>query len=161
MNAPLDDMRRMPAMTTPLANERGSALVLAIGVLVVLAALAVIIVSIAVTEKKSEFASYTHSRAFYSADAAGEAGVNWVRMQPSPPAMVNAQKDVYVSGGFTALSADHTYKYDVRFVKKHFRPGWGLEYKDYEYTIDADGASVQQSEAAIEVSALRLYKEGY
>lgn len=148
-------------MRAALADERGSALILAIGSLVVLAAIAVVIVSIAVSEKKSQFATYTHSRAFYSADAAGEAGINWIRMQLSPPGLLDAQKNVFVAGGFTALSTDHSYKYDVRFVRKHFRPGWSLEYKDFEYLIEADGASVQQSEAAIEVSAMRLYKEGY
>lgn len=148
-------------MKLPLADERGSALILAIGVLVVLAAIAVVIVSVAVSEKKSQFATYTHSRAFYSSDAAGEAGINWIRIQPSPPGLLNAAKDVYLSGAYVPLTPTHSYKFDIKYVRKHFRPGWGLEYKDFEYLIDADGASVQQSESAVEVNALRLYKEGY
>lgn len=148
-------------MKARLADESGSALILAIGVLVVLAAIAVVIVSLAISEKKSQFSTFTHSRAFYSADAAGEAGVNWIRQQPAPPGLLDAQNNVFLSGGFTALSADHSYKFDVKYVKKHFRPGWSLEYKDFEYLVDADGVSVQQSEAAIEVDAMRLFKEGY
>ncbi len=149
-------------MKHTLADERGSALILAIGVLVVLAAIAGVIVSIAISEKKSQSATYTGSRAFYSADAAGEAGINWIRTQPSPPGLLDAQKNVFLSGGYIPLNPTHSYKFDVQYVGKHFRPGWDAEYyKDFEYRIDANGASVQQSESAVEVSALRLYKEGY
>jgi Tfp pilus assembly protein PilX len=148
-------------MTKRLANERGSALVLAIGVLAILALLAVIVVSIASSEKWTEFAEYTHQRAFYSADAAGEAGLNWIRLQPNPPAIIDANNNVFVAGGFTPLSGDHNYKFDVQYVRKRFRAGWSLEYKDYEYAIDAEGASAKQSEAAIDIQALRLFREGY
>jgi hypothetical protein len=136
-------------------------MVLAIGVLGVLAVLALVIVSIAVSEKKTESAQYSADRAFYSADAASEAGIAWIRMQSSPPSVMDANKNVYLAGGYTLLSGDHNYKYDIRFVRKHYRPGWSLDYKDFEYVIQAQGASAQQSEAKIEVNAMRLYREGY
>jgi Tfp pilus assembly protein PilX len=144
-----------------MKDERGSALLLSIGVLVILAVIAVVIVSIAVSEKKAQFSTFTQSRAFYSADAAGEAGINWIRIQPGPPSIVDAANHVFVAGSYIPLSTDHSYKYDVTFVRKHFRPGWSLEYKDFEYLIDADGTSVQQSQAGIAVNATRLFKEGY
>ncbi len=148
-------------MSRRLADERGSALVLAMGVLVVLTGIALIIVALAVSNKKSEFATVTQNRAFYSADAAGEAGINWVRTQLNPPGLLDGQNHVYIAAGYVPLTTDQNYKFDVAYVRKHFRPGWSLEYKDFEYRIDAGGTSVQQSEAAIEVGALRLYKEGY
>lgn len=148
-------------MTYQPADERGSAMVLALGVLAVLALLSIVVVMIASSEKWTESGEYAHSRAFYSADAAGEAGLNWVRAQGRPPSILDANRSVYLSGGYTPLSSDHNYKYDVRYLRKHFRPGWSLEYKDYEYAIEADGASARQSEAAIEVRATRLFKEGY
>jgi Tfp pilus assembly protein PilX len=146
---------------SPLSNERGSALVLALGVLVVLSVLAVVIVSVASSDRWTAFSEYTNTRAFYSADAASEASINWLRMQAQPPAIVDGSNHVYVAGGFTALNSDANYKSDVTFVRKHFRPGWSSEYKDYEYVITADGASVKSSSAAVDVSALRLYREGY
>ena len=142
-------------------GERGSAMVLTLAVVAGLALLAMIVVSIATSAKWTEFSEYTHSRAFYSADAAGEAAINWIRFQPSPPSILDAQNRVFVAGGMTALSANHNYQFDVQFVRKRFRPGWSLEYKDYEYLIDADGASAQSSEAAIEVRVTRLFREGY
>lgn len=78
-----------------------------------------------------------------------------------PPGLIDVQNHVYVAGSFTPLTTGNSYKYDIQFLRKHFRPGWSLEYKDFEYLVDADGASVQQSEAAIEVDATRLFKEGY
>jgi Tfp pilus assembly protein PilX len=144
-----------------LRDERGSALLLSIGVLVILAAIAVVIVSIAVSEKKSQFATLTQSRAFYSADAAGEAGINWIRIQNSPPSHLDAQKHVYIAGSYTPLSADHSYKCDVTFVTKSPAYGWDADYKNFEYLIDGSGTSVQQSDAAIQVNATRLFREGY
>lgn len=148
-------------MRTQTLDQHGSAMVLAIVVLAVIAVIALVVVSISSSEKWTQFANYTQSRAFYSADAAGEAGVNWIRTQPSPPDILDANNRVFVAGGFTALSSDHQYKYDVQFVRARFRPGWSLEYKDYEYMIEADGISAKQSEAAIEVRAVRVFREGY
>ena len=136
-------------------------MVLAIGVLAVLAVLAAVIMTIVVAEKRTAFSEYANSRAFYSADAASEAGVNWIQHQASPPPLVDSLSRVSVAPGFTSLSSDHRYKYDVQFVRRRFRPGWSVEYKDFEYRVDATGASAQQSEAAIQVTATRLYREGY
>lgn len=144
-----------------LGDESGSALLLAIGVLVILAGIAAVIVSIAISEKKSEFAEYTHDRAFYSADAAGEGGINWLKGQTSPPPLLDVSNNVYISGAYVPLSTGHNYKYDIRYVTKRFRAGWSLEYRDYEYLVTAAGSSVQQADAAVEVDATRLYKEGY
>jgi hypothetical protein len=136
-------------------------MVLVLGVLVLLAALAVIVVSIVSSDKWSASSEYTNTRAFYSADAAGEAGLNWIRARTSPPPILDADQNVFVAGSFTPLSGDHRYRANVQFVRKRFRPGWSLEYKDYEYVIQADGASARQSEAAIDVQATRLFREGY
>ena len=136
-------------------------MLLVLGVLAALAVLAMVVMSITTSEKRTQFAEYSNNRAFYSADAAGEAGVAWIRRQGNPPVLVDSLNHVSVAGAYTALSTDHLYQYDVRYVRKRFRAGWGVEYKDYEYTVDAVGASAQQSESDIELKATRLYREGY
>jgi Tfp pilus assembly protein PilX len=148
-------------MTDRLTNQRGSAMVLALGVLAVLAVLAIVVVSIASSDKWSASSEYTHSRAFYSADAASEAGLHWIRQQPAPPPLLDADKNVLKAGSFTPLSADHRYKANVQYVRKRFRPGWSVEYKDYEYDVLATGASARESQADIDVRATRLFREGY
>ena len=148
-------------MTERLANERGSAMVLTLGVLTVLALLAVVLLGISVSEKRTAFSEYTNSRSFYSADAASEAGVNWLRHQPTPPDEVDSLSDVRVANTLTTLHAQSRYKYDVQFVRKRFRPGWSVEYKDYEYRVNASGVSAEQSATEVELNATRLYREGY
>ena len=148
-------------MKQTLTNNHGYAMVIAIAFIAGLTLLAVIVVSVATSEKKTEFAEYTHSRAFYSADAAGEGAINWLRFQASPPPEVDGARHVFVATGDTPLSADEDYRYDIQFVRKRIRPGWSIEYKDFEYMIDGRGSSVQEGEAEVEIQALRLYKEGY
>ena len=148
-------------MTIRTTDERGAAMVLVLGVLAALAVLALVVMNIVVAEKKTESADYDNNRSFYSADAASEAGVAWIRRQSNPPSLVDTLNHVSVSGAYTALSADDRYKYDVKFVRKRFLPGWSVEYKDYEYLVEASGASAQQTQSAVELGATRLFREGY
>lgn len=142
-------------------NERGSALVMALGALAVLAVIAIAVVAIVVSEKRTGSSEYAGSRAFYSADAASEAGVNWLRLQYSPPVQLDTLKRVRKDSTYTTMDYSNRYKCDVAFVKKRYRSGWSSEFKDYEYRVDASGASAQQSQSAIELKATRLYREGY
>ena len=142
-------------------DEQGSALVMVLGVLAVLAVLAAIAITVVTTEKKAALAENTNSRSFYSADAASEAGVNWIHRQSSPPMLVDTLSHVFKAASYATLRDDNRYQYDVTFTRKRFRPGWSVEFKDYEYTVDARGASSQESEAAVQVTATRLYREGY
>jgi len=144
-------------------NERGAAMVLVLGALVVLAILALVAMNITIAEKQTESVDYVNNRSFYSADAAGEAGVAWIRRQPNnrPPSLVDTLGHVSVSAAYTALGDDDRYKYDVKFVRKRFRPGWGIEYKDYEYVVEASGVSAREAQSAVELGATRLFKEGY
>ena len=143
------------------SQERGSALVLAIGVMAVLAVLALVIVAVVVSEKRTAMLDISGTRSFYSADAASEAGINWLRNQAIPPQIIDVNNNVFLAGGYTALSANNQYKYDITFVRKQIRPGWSIEYKDYTYTVTATGASAQASQSAITLGVTRLYREGY
>jgi Tfp pilus assembly protein PilX len=147
-------------MTVDPKHERGAAMVLALGVLAVLAILAIVIVTVVVSEKRTASSAYALDRAFYSADAATEAGVNWLHGQLSPPATVDTANTVRAQGS-VVLTADHSYQFGVKYVTMQYRPGWSVEYKDYIYRVEASGTSVQQSQAALQVNAMRLYREGY
>jgi Tfp pilus assembly protein PilX len=132
-------------------NEQGSAMVLAIGVLAVLAVLAVVIVAMVSSEKKTAQAEYAQDRSFYSADAASEGGVNWIHNQYSPAALVDSLNNVYVNNTYSHLTNNSQYLYNIQYVGKQYRAGWSSEYKDYVYRISAQGASAQQSQAAVTV----------
>jgi hypothetical protein len=142
-------------------DQSGSAMVLAIGVMAVLAVLAVVVISIVIAEKRSSSSQYANDRAFYSADAAGEAGVHWVRGQLSPPALLDSLNSVRLRAGNAVLATDHLYDYSVQFATRRHRLGCSIEYKDYVYRVAASGTSAQQASAAVELNATRLYREGY
>jgi Tfp pilus assembly protein PilX len=148
-------------MKPTLQDERGSAMMMALGALTVLAVIAMVVLAIVVSEKRTAGSDYSGTRSFYSADAASEAGVHWIRHQFTPPAVVDTVNHVRVTNAYTALSPGNGYRFDVTYVRKRYRAGWSTEYKDYEYTVDGVGASAQQSESDIEVKATRLYREGY
>jgi len=148
-------------MKAPRSTERGSAMVMALGVLAVLAILAFVVMGVVVTEKRTAFSEYTHSRTFHTADAASEGGVNWIRHQAQPPDLVDTLSHVYVQDTLTTLHQQSRYEFDVLFVRKRHRPGWTVDYKDYEFLINASATGAQQSQAAVDVGAMRLYREGY
>jgi hypothetical protein len=144
-----------------LSNDKGIAMVTALAFITCLALLAAIIIAVAISEKWTSSNEYAHDRSFYSADAASEAGINWLRAQNSPPGILDGQNHVYVPNGYSQLSSDHLYQFQITYVRKMTRPGWGPEYKDFEYGIKAVGSSSQQSGSEIAVQARRLFKEGY
>ena len=144
-----------------LKDNRGTAMVMTLLIITCLALLAVIIVSVSVLEKKTTFNEYTAMRSFYSADAGSEAAVNWLVLQTFPPDIVDAENHVFVPTDFSELSSDHRYQFEITYTRKMIRPGWGLQYKDFEYGITAQGASVQESESEIALQARKLFKEGY
>jgi Tfp pilus assembly protein PilX len=148
-------------MNRPMSSERGSAMVMALGVLTVLALLAVIVLTIVSANKRTESSDYANNRSFYSADAASEAGVHWIHTQGCPPSIVDTLGHVSVTTAYTTLDTDHQYRFNVRYVTKKFRPGWSVEYKDYQYVVEATGASAQQSQSTVNVNAARLFREGY
>jgi hypothetical protein len=151
-------------MKSTLSNESGFAMVVALSFVLGLGLLAVIVMVVSSTEKNTAFNDYTYTRSFYAADAGGEAAINWLRIQGSPPGMLDPEKHVHLPTGYDNLNQykdDHKFKFDITYVRKRLRPGWSVEYKDFEYAIESDGASVADAESEVEVNALRLFKEGY
>ena len=145
-----------------LRNERGSALVATLFFITALAITATVIVWVTGSERRVSHNEYTHARAFYASDAGSETAINWIRTQQIPPAIIDPEeKFVENQDDFTEMYGDHKYKYDVRFDRVRFRPGWSREYLDFDYTIDSNGASVQQSSTRIEVRTSRLFRQGY
>jgi hypothetical protein len=127
---------------------------------------AAIIVTIAGSEKRVSHNEYVHARSFYSSDAGTEVALNWLLMRQSPPRVIDQDGTVQALNDYTYLytsgnTEPNKYKYDIDFDRVRFRPGWSREYLDFDYTIDSDGASTQQSETVIQVQASRLFRQGY
>lgn len=147
------------------SNNRGSALVTAMFFITGLTAIATIIVFVTGAERKVAHNEYTHMRAFNSSDAGTEEAINWLRFQAFPPDEdPNNQNKVLDQDNYSALTdpnASHQetneYLYDITYSGQRWNPEYGTDWVDYNYTVDAQGASAQESSTNIEVQASRLF----
>jgi len=145
-----------------IQNEKGSALVTTLFFLLGLAVTGAIIAGIASSEKRVTYNEYTHTRAVHSSDAGSEEAINWIRNITGPSdVLVPPSTVVKDLATFNSLptTEDNRYRYDVTYTGRDYRPGWPPEYKDYRFTIDAQGASSKESEAELEVQADRLLRD--
>ncbi len=153
-------------MSLMTRNDRGSALVTALFFITGLTVAAAVIAMVATSEKRIAHNEYTHTRSFNASDAGTEEAINWLRLLAKAPATIDADNnvksladysDLYSSGNYE----ENKYKYDIAFDRVRFRPGYSKEFRDFDYTIDSEGASAKESSAMLEVQASRLFKQGY
>ncbi len=155
-------MSKVQAMSDVRSEGReGFALVTAVLVVLVLSVLAVGVAWIAGSEKKTTFAESVHVRSLFSADAGSESGINFLRISDAPPRIVDFADNTVRNQGDTALDGSQTYSYDARYLRRVPKPGWGVDYKDYDYRIGADGRASRDGTASVDVVVSRLFKEGY
>ncbi len=142
-------------------DREGFALVTTLLMVLVLSVLAVGVVWMATSEKKISFAEQNHISSLFSADAGSEAGINFVRLSPTPPRVISyADSTVYYQGD-TNLQGAQNYDYKCVFIGKARRLGWGVDFKNYNYRIDSNGAAATQGKTTVELVVNRLYREGY
>ena len=147
----------------PAAGSReGFALVSALLIILVLTIIGLGAGLLAKSEKRCTFAESVHARALCSADAGGECAINFLRLSEDPPLMVDTETQVVNTVALTALEGSQQYAYTCRYLGQRPKPGWGIEYLDYDYAVDASGASSRQgrSDVALVISRL-FYQEGY
>ena len=160
-------------MLKAIRNEKGTALVATLFFITALSVTATVIVWVTSSERRVSHNEYTYTRAFYASDAGAETAINWIRIQDTPPPIIDYENqfvdsmDDYstIKENPESTTDDHRYQYDIEYIKMVSRPGWASEagggYFDFEYEIDSRGASVNQSSTRIQVQASRLFKQGY
>ena len=142
-------------------DREGFALVTTVLVVLILSILAVAVAFMASAEKKTSFADGVHVRSIFSADAGGEAAINFIRTQETPPQIINFGDNNVRSQGDTALLGTQSYDYDAHYVQKRPKPGWGMDYLDYDYRLASTGQAAQEGRTSVELVVSRLFKEGY
>lgn len=153
-------------MTTPIrirasVDRDGFAMVTALLVVLVLSVLAVGATWLATSEKKTTAAEATHLRSVFSADAGGEAAINFVRTSNLPPQILDFGTMAVRNQPTTALEGSQQFAYDVNFARRAPKPGWGPEYQDFDYRIAAQGVASRTGESGVQVVVSRLFKVGY
>lgn len=147
---------------TVTPDREGFALVTTLLVVLVLSVLAVGAAWLASSERKTSFAEGTHVRAVLSADAGGEAAINFIRLSDTPPPPTDWITQQVSDQATTALQGSQTYGYSCFQDRVTYRAGWDPEvYRDYYYNIQAQGAASAQANSEVVVNASKLFKAGY
>ncbi len=142
-------------------NREGFAMVTTLLVVLILSVLAVGVVWIASAEKKTTFAEGVHVASVFAADAGGEAGINFIRISDSPPTITDFGTMNVRNQGTTLLEGSKAYSYNADYLTKRPKPGWGVDYLDYDYRIGSRGTASQDGESGVTLVVSRLYREGY
>lgn len=142
-------------------NREGFAMVTTLLVVLILSVLAVGVVWMATSEKKTSFAEGVHVASVFAADAGGEAAINFVRVSDSPPSIVDFGSGSVRNQGKTVLEGTSSYSYSTFYLGKSPKPGWGIDYLDFDYRIGSRGAASQKGDSGVEVVVSRLFKQGY
>ena len=156
-------MNGMSNMIKPAAGNgrEGFALVTTLLMVLVLGVIAVGVVWLAGSEKKTTFAESVHVSSVFAADAGGEAAINFVRISDSPPQIIDFSTNTVQSTATTNLTGSQNYDYDCRYLTKRPKPGWGVDYLDYDYRILSNGTASREGRTGVQVVVSRLFKEGY
>lgn len=156
-------------------TREGFALVTALLVVLVLSILAVGVAWLAGTEKKTSFAEGVHIEAVFTADAGGEAAINFLRTSETPPIILDTANNLVRNQGSTLLHDSQSYEFEAYYAGPASGgeplPGWDPEkYREFEYDVDThgeidpDGAgngrdAIGDSDITMVVG--RLYQVGY
>jgi len=142
-------------------DREGFALVTSLMVVVVLSLIALAAVMISGTEKRTTFAEQVHTTAVFSADAGGESAINFLRLSDLPPSIIDFGDFTVQSEDDQAVQGSQEFDYDCHYVRKRPKPGWGVEYLDYDYRVASTGRASREGTSDVELVASRLFKEGY
>ncbi len=129
-------------------------------VVLILSVIAVGVAWMASSEKKTSFAEAIHVQSVFAADAGTEAGINFLRLVDTPP-VISGLDGIVMDIDPIALAETQTFEFECYYAGKSFRPGWGIEYPDYDYVIDATGRTSIRGTGYVKVMATRMFKEGY
>ena len=127
----------------------------------VLSVLAVGVVWMATSEKKIAFAEQSHTASLFSADAGSEAGINFIRLSPTPPKILNFGDGTVLDQAETNLQGSQNYNFKCVYQNKTRRLGWGVNFRNYNYGINSNGAATTKGKTTVELVVNRLYREGY
>jgi Tfp pilus assembly protein PilX len=142
-------------------NRDGFALVTSLLVVVVLSLLAVGAVMLSNTEKRTSLAERVHNEAVFSADAGGEMAINFLRLSDSPPQILDFAQNTVRTEIDQPLNGAQQFDYECQYSRKRPRPGWGVEYLDYDYRVVTSGEAAASGRSDLELVASRLFREGY
>jgi hypothetical protein len=145
----------------PPIDRDGFALVTSLLVILLLSLIAVAAVVLSSTEKQTSFAESVHNSAVFAADAGGEAAIHYLRMSDSPPKIVDFADGTVQREDDEPVVGSQEYDYECQYSRKRPKPGWGVNFLDYDYRVASTGRASTRGRSDIDLVASRLFREGY
>ena len=168
-------------MTSPIfivANNRGSAIIVALLVLVTLTLVGVAATNTSIFESRTIRNDQDYQIDFYVAESGWKDGAMWLNGAAGPPGLVNPNTDNIIKNfGFntapadpapddlSALTPDNTtlsqygvpYWYQVTYVGDTIVAGSGPQFREFTYDTRSNANQTQQIEARV----AKIFKVGY
>jgi hypothetical protein len=155
-----------------LSSEQGSALLIAIMILMALTVLGIASTNNAVIDLSIAANERDFVNEFYVADSGWKSAVDWLEGLAAPPHTVNATGDAvrnFGDGGSNDFNDDFPdaetdgelngidYWYNVTYLSDEVEPGSGGDYRRFHY----QARSVADKTQEVQVRLSKVYKVGY
>ncbi len=150
-----------------IANDRGSALVVALLVLVLLTLMGISATTTSTIEVQMAGNEKFHDLAFYAAESGWQTSLNWLDRQ-YPGVTQNLGWDVdsknfvlenYNTPDYIVLAEDNDTEYSVKieFVGTRAVPGYGTNFKRFNYRVNSVGIGPGNARSEVSVVAGKIF----
>ena len=157
----------MKRIVDTIANDRGSALVVALLVLVLLTLMGISATTTSTIEVQMAGNEKFHDMAFYAAESGWQTSLNWLDHQ-YPAVTQNLGWDEasetfveanYDSSDYMVLAGDNDTEYSVNieFVGTSAVPGYGTNFRRFNYKVDSTGIGPSKARSTVRVVAGKIF----
>ena len=162
----MDRVSIMKRIVDTIANDRGSALVLALLVLVLLTLMGISATTTSTIEVQMAGSEKVYDMAFYAAESGWQTSLNWLDNQ-YPAVTQNLGWDEgsetfleasYNSPGKMVLAEDNDTEYSVtiEFVGTRAVPGYGTNFRRFNYQVESEGFGPSNARSKVRVVAGKI-----
>ncbi|MCG6944768.1 MAG: pilus assembly PilX N-terminal domain-containing protein [Deltaproteobacteria bacterium] len=161
----------MKRIADTIANDRGSALVIALLVLVLLTLMGISATTTSTIEVQMAGNEKFHDMAFYAAESGWQRSLNWLDSQyPAVTEKVGWDEDATPLPTFSpgekynnpdpiVLAEDNDTEYSVKieFVGTRAVPGYGTNFRRFNYQVDSTGIGPGNARSEVRVVAGKIF----
>ena len=157
----------MKGIVIDIANDRGSALVVALLVLVLLTLIGISATTTSTIEVQMAGSEKVYDMAFYAAESGWQTSLNWLDAQ-YPAVTQNLGLDEgsetfveenYSTPEYMVLAEDNDTEYSVTitFVGTRSVPGYGTNFRRFNYRVDSTGIGPSNARSEVRVVAGKIF----
>jgi hypothetical protein len=157
----------MKGIVIDIANDRGSALVVALLVLVLLTLIGISATTTSTIEVQMAGSEKVYDMAFYAAESGWQTSLNWLDAQ-YPGVTHNLgldeesetfMQEKYGTPDFIVLAEDNNTEYSVtiEFVGTRVVPGYATNFRRFNYEVDSTGIGPGNARSKVRVVAGKIF----